>query len=842
MVDQSPDNTLQEIAELRERAERVLAALNAESFSDDPGVRSVRERVEQHALDLLRLAREPITIGVVGKFSVGKSLMLGTLLGRPDLLPTEQRPTTGNVTAIYLSPGEPGERTRVDGPVILHYLTRPQLSDCVRYMLDELARAAVLIPAIGDVESLRDYDPVEQGWSRLETWCRKQLWEGAVENLELRKIGTELLTLRDAHLSAGDILGGNVPVSQEHIVGALDLGSSTGVPDRFPERRLRHGVTARDVADDVDALRDTFPLIRRADYRVSVDPRVWSLTGLRDRNEVVLLDFPGLTARRSAKRDEFLSQSELRDIHTIITVFDANEPETNVPDTFYTMLERHGRDRAELRESILAVGNRFDLIKPPSVPESGPLTMADLTGGSQKLLGLYNGACDLVRKQEERVRFVSSIVAMNNSDLPAVFHGEEGEQILAAKEKAGERADLWKQLATRLVQTEPGSPWGHTLAAFAEDGGFAALRRLIEDHARTHGLANKLRGMRRQNQRMSESLPKLGRLLQPVRIAAGENASARLRLGSLFDELRVQHQRLISASRVFRDPAGLRAADGEAVLGRVRDEAVTEAMRWSLWQEILQRAEDGLIRKTEAKRGRTRVERMIGGGSTPGDDTTGKFLGPYVSTYREALRMGREEINAALVDWTDVQNSQLTSVRRQLFDDDVQRLLQVGLPQLRAKFGDRDVLAALDLLTDLSWLAEPEEDEPEGSTDAEIQQSFPAYVDRAMPWHSRFPLPDDDVMQRLVRHQSYLFRLRRELANGVADAVSSAVSREIEKVYESLRDELQELHQYILGPADLRLMFPPEPPSAEGGEDEPPGDSPPDQSPLRDLLREWSAT
>ena len=109
-----------EIERMREDAHDLLKALYAEHFPDDDVVRGLRARIEQSATEVIRAADDPVTLGIVGEFSVGKSLLLGTLLGRPDLLPVEDRATTGNVTALHLRPGKPGEATRFEGDPEIH--------------------------------------------------------------------------------------------------------------------------------------------------------------------------------------------------------------------------------------------------------------------------------------------------------------------------------------------------------------------------------------------------------------------------------------------------------------------------------------------------------------------------------------------------------------------------------------------------------------------------------------------------------------------------------------------------------------------------------------------------
>ncbi|WP_405146662.1 dynamin family protein [Sphaerisporangium sp. NBC_01403] len=851
MADEENTGVLREIARLREKAERLHSALSSHPFPDEPGVSSLRERVEQLVVDQINLAKNPVTIGVVGQFSVGKSMMLGTLLGKPDLLPTEQRPTTGNVTALTLLAARPGQRTHVEGTVGVHYLSRQQLINCVGEIMGQLVHETDKIIAADEVAPLDGYNPIDQGWIKFERWCQKHLWGEKHVNPTLRKTAQELLTLRDAHLSAEALLGETVHVSKDHIDRAIDLGASDGVPESYPERDVRPGMGRRDVEQRQEDLRLTFPLIRRVAYTVRVDPRVWALDGLRDQNEVVLLDFPGLAADRSAKRDAFLSESELRDIHTIITVIDAPTPETEVPDRFYNMLERHGRKPAELRDSVLAVGNRFDRITPPDLPgDRTHVTMEDLWQESQNLRGLCVRAPDLVQKQAGRVRLVSSAVAMSLCDLPATFRGQEMAKVAAAVEEAPARAAAWKDLAARVLGTQPGNVWGRALEALAEDGGFASLRDLIEDHARTHGLANKLRAMRRLERLIGDELPKLKRFVtasgQPP---PGGSAAARERVGALFTELRRHHGELLRAVGEFRNPLTVRDADGVPLVQAVREAAVTETMCWPQWQEILRRAQGGFVRKNQEQQ-RSRADRLLRAKAAQGDDTTAAFVEPFATTYADAVKNGHARLSAILGEWLDAQNARLAPLRERFLDDEVQRLLDVGLPRIAHRVGD-NVDQVLDMLTEVSWLASPEEGEdvgadpedargPQDGTDVQdpAGERLPVYVDRALPWHPRVPEGRNDWEQKLARHQIYLFRLRRAMALSVADAATEAITTRITRVHAELRQDLEYLYERIPGRAHVNLMFPAEPqPGEAAGEaaDATPGD----ESPLMKLIREW---
>ncbi|MFD7770923.1 dynamin family protein [Streptomyces sp. NPDC059787] len=83
----------------------------------------------------------PVSLAVVGEFTVGKSLLLGALLGRPDLLPVEERPATGNITVLRLREGTAGAGTRLGDTSKIHFMTRDRLASCVRGVGDAVCGA-----------------------------------------------------------------------------------------------------------------------------------------------------------------------------------------------------------------------------------------------------------------------------------------------------------------------------------------------------------------------------------------------------------------------------------------------------------------------------------------------------------------------------------------------------------------------------------------------------------------------------------------------------------------------------------------------------------------------------
>lgn len=384
--------------------------------------------------------------------------------------------TTGNVTALHLRPGSPGERTRFDGDPEIHYLTQGQLTECVAEIMGHLISHYTVVLK-RPLPQLEGYDPISHGWDTLVTVCRR-LWtsDEAAGNPIILGTARELLRIRAAHLSGGDLLGEVVSVSDSRVQrAAIELpGDETG-QGGFAEFRVRP-VNKEMVRGDDNALRISFPLIRRVAYKVRTDPDAWPLDSLRaSEDEVVLLDFPGLTASRSARRDEYLSRAELKNVHTIVTVFNMRKPDTSTPREFRSMLQQHERERAELDRSILAVGNRFNTVEVPTQLANGEPTTAVLLD-HREIVGRFADTARQLLGQEQRpgrqptggqdsadgqISIVSAVAGISTYGYPTNFPAVEQERLDAAVREASASMSGWGNAGKRLAQRKRRPAIGH---------------------------------------------------------------------------------------------------------------------------------------------------------------------------------------------------------------------------------------------------------------------------------------------------------------------------------------------------------------------------------------------
>jgi hypothetical protein len=856
LVDESQQR---KILSLREDAQRLLNALGSAEFPDNATARDLRARLEQAATDVERAAAEPITLGVVGEFSVGKSLLLGTLMGKPDLLPVDDRPTTGNVTALYLRSGGPDEPTRIDGDPEIQYMTGVELSACVQAVLSHLVGLFrdVLRTELAELDG---YDPLARGWDPVTKVCRRLWAPGSSRNPEILKTATELLAIRAAHRSGEDLLGMPVVVADDRVRRAgLELAAGSGVPDEYPDFPVRTGLTRTAVQGDDEALRITFPLIRRVAYKVVVNSRLWPLNSLHGHGgEIVLLDFPGLTASRSALRDEYLSSFELRNVHTILSVADARKPDNQTPHKLHSMLERHGRGRPEMERSILAIGNRFDEVPAPDSLPVGPVTFAAVRAATDKVGRFADTARAMVGSHEKQVVLVSAVAGISHYEYSVSSAGEELRRMTQAVAAAPKSMSAWGEVGARLSSSEPRSHWAAVFTEYGKDGGIAALRLLIEDHAAKNGLANKLGVVGRLDKDMRDLLPQVELMIAVQDATVSEAKEAREALTRLFSEFRSQQERMLTAAARFRDPLGVRLRDGTPLLDSVRDSTVRGVFGWQQWQAVMQRTTRGFVDKKAGQDGtgtQMRTTARWGKLRQTDDDTTRAFLDSYVDTYTAAAGEARAGLKEAVLAWIDDLNGELAHLRDQLADPVISRYLDLGLARLEEaeRLSRRPPLEAL---ADLRLLlqAEDEDAEPVLLTEAvgphrvqrgEIVLGYPLYLSEdgargaALPWNSAVPEAAGDADQRLVRHQVYMFRLRRQLAMGLTDALASRVAHHAELFYQALREQLVYAATFVPDSTVLERMFPPEPPAAAGEPDEPEPTEPGGSADLRDLLHEW---
>lgn len=872
------------LADLREFAGRTLTVLSGLDMPDVPEAHASRDRAQALASELESRLAAPVTIGVVGEYSVGKSLLLGTLLGKPDLLPVEAGPSTGNITVLELTRGEPGKPTEKADIAEVTFLTEPRLAECVGAMLEELVRALdERHPHLGAGIALGGYNPVTdpRGWAPFETWYPR-LWPASGESGTHQAIGavhrdtvTELCRIRDAALSQRDLLGIPVGVATAVMDEALRLEAAQRTPEHPPKRQVRPFGTAqlRHPAPDTakEAMRRAFPLVEKVTLKVTVSPDHWDLAGLiSDDTPVRLMDFPGINAAGSAGRDTFLSRREMVSVHTILLVINAVRPESKGASAFWDMLTADGRTPQALASAALVAANAFDRVGPPAlsaVPD-GPLPLRHLLAHSAEINGIHVYGNKFVQHRENGIVVVSSISAIRAYQLPYTRTSDETRARIrkALEDLDAPGAKRWEAVAGRLRQADEANPWTDRLRAYDSDGGVERLRRLVENHVQEHGLDQKLERALGSHRRLWREL---GVLRSRLRRARGTQTPEEYReLAARIGEFRELLGRILPMLYQLRSTVSHRDGpdDGEAAAdlgGRPpQREEIAASVRddvfdWREWQELLGRAErDGhhLVPRSRPPSS-TGITLLLPPGqaataaqesAAPEDsaDATTAFLERFRGLVDRRAAEGQEQLRVWLEGWAAHWQDEFGPLREWMADPESYKLLHDLFVRLRGGEG----LAARQLQH--LWTAlNPDAVRPQleelmivpGPTPQEQENRFPMRAPHALPWHHRMPRLDDQRSEERERHPLLVVQLRQHTADAAARLVTEHLGQALGRIEKDLLGLYAQATTFLPLESEIR---PPRGPRATGtgpAGDLPATDEGPHEDPLDTLIRDWSA-
>ncbi|MFD3457061.1 dynamin family protein [Streptomyces sp. NPDC058691] len=800
----------------------------------------------QQTNELETVAATPVTIGVVGEFTAGKSSVIGAILGRPDLLPVARRAATAQVTALRLRPGPDGVPTALAPGASLELLSPAELVACLTYMAekltDDLRRSkpavdrrpvqeflAALTTPGGSASAVPAWrDP--RTWQRFDTWARGALWSGPEDNEQIRGRVRELHALSEAVLSAEPALFGTaVDLPTENALGLADMGRpeepGAPYPGRSPAReRLDAAVLAgvlrsdaKDPQKDIERRRLVSPLIRRINLDVSVRPGTWAPVESDD-GGAVLLDFPGLGA--AGRRDDYLCLSQLKNVETILVVARGDIMGSDLAASFYGMMEAQRPDQAALRDSILVAFNKWDCADVPVLPDDVPATGEAVTEHSDDLHSLRTDAAKLLFQRRDRMQPFSVFTALTTEgtgldctlrDLTSP--SEEDITTLGRKRLA------WGRLAGRIAAVDPGHHWVDQLGEYARDGGLLALRGMLARHIEEHGA-------RLKRQTIKEQFLRTHRAWRTVDVRAGARGVAagspeHARIIQRFEQLRTAAERLMTGLHELRNPAKARRDGGASVLARLEERAVAQVFTWPLWGELYATLQDGVVAKApkadpedvpewvyalpeeerheflDNLKGRTR-ERQA--------DTTAAFHEQYEKTVRSLYDDAFEQLTLWAASWAAEQDEAFGESGAWLAEEET----AVRLEGLFGELPDRAVppsfrVTQLKVLARTSALASAAERGARRRAEARTEGAiggFPQLEGHVLPWSHEYE-DDPSPERRNAESSQYtvaLFRDRlvasvyEQTAAAFADMLAAALAQMIGMVQENAKavpDSLQ---------------------------------------------------
>lgn len=766
-------------------------------------------RLREAAEKTVELATSPVKIGVMGEFSSGKTLLLGSLIGYADALPVSENPTTGNITAIHLVP-QAGFATTQLGNFTVEYLAHEGVNECLHFMLGQAMQRAT---AAG-LATL----PV----SKLETgkdiinWC-EDLWHSS-NNLELRYLLRELVVFVRAYHSYGEALcGGRYQIDATTAREGLQLAEqpmaiqSLGFED-LPPAHVRLPSPPQKLAAKL--IQNSFPLIRRVDIEVKISREIWDVTGA---SEFVLLDFPGLGAANSGARDTFLSLRELAEVQTILVLLNGKSPGSDRANKIFTMMQQQ-RPGQNLKDLILVGVGRFDQL--PLESEGGERELDQLIDDTAANSPLYEDTifqklkvlqttidgASAFTTQKDRIVLLSPLLGLAELAKRSSTVKAGSPEFLANLdypnylERSKRLQQKWQRLSERLLESDARSHLGRQLGYFAQDGGIAKLRELMQNHVATHGLKQLYEDTKRAAERLHQQQKNLENIIAQIHeqgIPTGDSPAS--------IELRATIETLDKTYRNFQKDLGkepLKDRRKEVVSDVVKDELTYRILNWNQWTLLFNKAHNGAIALAESKGAAGKLfdrgNRVNSAIPTKSDD----FYPAFAKTVKELEEFARDRIRQAVVDSLSKLSDRIAPER-----DYLKTILRPEIEQeIEVKFGGEEA----DLFYKLLLGCDPNQ----------WQEAIISEIsgrDKALAPEMMFPLARQDEKHhigqifdwapernqstsRSTNHQLFVLRLRDEIIASASlhlvqyvSEVNQQVNAELEGILDLIIPTLQNL-------------------------------------------------
>ncbi|MER6127022.1 dynamin family protein [Streptomyces sp. NPDC001795] len=755
----------------------LIELLTRHQLGDGDSDITVRQ-AQRRALEALHRAREsaqaPFSIGLTGEMSAGKSLLLGVLLGMPELLPVGEEAVTGNVTLIHAKAAPPQTRESFESAVRVEYFSPAQTVEYVQHLRNEMAdqaEAAGLDHRVA--EQLRHLPLHEPDCGELIRFRDTYLGGALARPLagvlqELRSVDAALAAMREYGRS---LLGVTAELDHELARAALVLPGA----DEGRLRDPRAGWTAHTAvgtAPSAALLRATLPLIRRVVREIQVPPSVWDLTAFPGA-ELRFLDFPGLNSDFSAVRDQYVCGAEMHSVHSLLILLNAGGGAKDTPRRIVRMWHAAQRSDA-MEDSVIALISRFhdlrvsEAVMDPFVRAEESPTRERLLSGVPVLRDLLASAERLVTSPRQglqapgdRIVFTSAMRALSAGHRPERIGKDFVDKCDLENQlpRADRWADIWGGIGRRLAADPLAGGLDRMLSDFARDGGVERLRQCLGAHVTRHGAALQLRRFAGHRVAASDSLRDLHTALEAYagrsRIDHRAETEVRRRLialQSVWSDVRERAAtELLDARRLH--PGGTGDPPGATLFGELERDTAERVYTWRSWRSLLDTVHDEHVDP----------RRLHGGHSAP--VRTEEFFAEFRDSCHESETAGAARLLSAVEAWLLTYQQDVMARARELGTV----VTQEAFERLRSgPDGDR-LVALLRRATTLQWLRDEAEkalrdnESADGQTDeTELREHFPLRIGHMLPWHPDSPF--DTVADSAARHQTAIARHRREMA------------------------------------------------------------------------------
>lgn len=773
-----------------------LTALLTRHQPDGPETEPAVREAHRRALEALRRAEEsaraPFSIGLVGEMSAGKSLLLGLLLGLPELLPVGEEAVTGNVTLIHARAASAETGESYESAVRVEYFSEAQTLDYLRHLRNELGNQAQSGLSAQVVDQLRQLPIQEPDCGALLRFRDTYLTGSLAQSLagvlqELDSLDRALRRLRESGLP---LLGQSAELDSELARAAVVLPGADTERGTDPHGRLRSGAPARSglgASLTPGLLRATLPLIRRVVREVRVAPSVWDL-GEFPGAELRFLDFPGLNSDFSAVRDQYVCGAELHSVHTLLMLLNAGGGAKDTPQRIFRMW-RAAQRADSMEDSIIALISRFhdlrvaDPVLKSYARDTQPLTREGLLGGIPVLKDLLASAERLVTPPcptpnsmgpADRVLLTSAMRALSTGGRHERVSKEFRDKcdLDARLPEADRRAQDWREVGKRLSTDALSGGLDRMLTDFAHDGGLARLRQRLGDHVTRHGGALRLGQFTERREDVVEALRELQTALEAsggrsrVDHRSDTAVSKRLTmLSAVWTDVRDRSAvELLDAHRLYSRRT--KGAPGPSLFTELERDTAERVYTWPSWNRLLDTVHEEHVD----------ARRLRGDHRVP--VRTDEFFPEFRDACREIEAAGSARLLAAVETWLLGHQQRVVAAARELatvVTPDAYELLRSSAE------GER-LAARLPRAASLQWLRDeaekalrdPDPAEPQVD-DEHVRQRFPLRSGHILPWH-----PDNlggsgaDVS---AGHQTTIARHRREMTAMVLHQALTGLAR-----------------------------------------------------------------
>ena len=766
-------------------------------------------RLREAAEKTVELATSPVKIGVMGEFSSGKSLLLGSLIGYADALPVSENPTTGNITAIHVKSQDSFTTTQVENYTI-EYLSNEGVNECLHFMLKEANHRAMS----AGVASLQ-VAKIKTG-KDISIWC-EEVWKSS-SNLELRYLVRELVLFLRAYQAYGEALCGRfyqidgITAREGLQLAEMPMVIQSLKFEDLPPANIRLPNAPQILGTQL--LQNSFLLIRRVDIDVKISREIWDVTGAE---EFVLLDFPGLGAANSGTRDTFLSLRELAQVQTILVLLNGKSPGSDRANKIFTMMQQQ-RPGQDLKDLILVGVGRFDqlpldseggereldlLVNNPS--DFQPLQTNTVFQKLKVLKTIIDGA-EAFTTQKDRIVLLSPLLGLAELAKRSSQVKAGSEEFLANLdypdylERPKKLQQKWGSLSEALLATDGRNQLGRQLGYFAQDGGISKLRELIQNHVANHGLKQ----LYEDTSRIADVIRQQQEYLKEIITEIHEQGIPTIDTPVLM-ELRTAIENLDKTYRNFQKDLGkeqLKDRRGVVVSDVIKDELTLRILNWSQWTLLFNKVQNGIITLAEFKGAAGKLfdrgNRVNTSLPTKSDD----FYPTFEKTIKELENFASDRIRQAVIDLLSSLAHKITLEREKLQD-----ILEPEMEQeIEAKFG----LEEADLFYKLLLGCDPRQWKE--AIIGEINNH-----DQNIKAESIFPLARQDEkhsvgqifdwsparnqnQSRSINHQLFVLRLRDEITASASlhlvqyvSEINQQVNIEIHGILDQIIPSLQNL-------------------------------------------------